>query len=443
MASNVPIHDDFVQDGGMYLLVEDKTTGVMTQVGRCNGIGLSVNTDKAKAQKLLRGMMEDYNERVRGRSAMLKFSQIEWNADAAQFFFGDSDTTQSVEDETRLVPRHYRHRFYDEALQPVPPDVGWGTDGNLDPLTAAAFTQVATSGGGATTAWTVAAYSAWAVPLYFSPDGTPLTIASGTNSGTFFAGRNNPTKFAPGAVKAGGSASIGNVNSTAQLAVTQRALRDDEARPDYWAVFVGLTSGGLAGAKLNMTILNSLTRSGGTQNISVPENSHGSSELYAGSKKACLRPESDWDTGVVTYGAALVEGTDYAYDDETGFLSRVDGGAISNGEMVDITVWVLEPPYVQNDIGRGRRNSDFRNVEVWSMNPDNETPIGQNSLESGFMYRLERVNTAGLAVSLNENEGDFMAPVDAECTALLSANQRFGYHRHFNVRHANFGQGLS
>lgn len=446
MASNVPIYDSFVQDGAAVVLLADATTGRLTEIGRCNGIELDCTVNKISATKVLRSRIHEMNEHVKSDQGMLRFNQMEWGPDAAQIIFGSSDDVQTVENNTRCVARTWRRRLYDEAQIPAIDDVGFATLAWNAPITSVTPNVTVTGGGG----WTTGANTFVVVPLYASDKTNGVRLVADDAAFTTYADLLdiNSLTAVDGTFTAGtpvqANATFANADDKVSIDVVQAALGDDDPTVDGWAVFSIAGSSALATTtRLRRIVANTVARSGGTQAITVLSiAAQGSNSLYVASIRASVRNESDWSTGTTTY-TKLTEGTDFEWDEATGLISRIDGGAIANGEMVEITVWVNEPPYVQNDIMRNLRNTDYRIIEVWSTHADDNPLTNERTQIQGFMYRLEKVQTAGIAAKLTSDEENFMPAVPVECKALSGSNNRYGYHRHFSRRHDAYAQAIN
>lgn len=448
MASNIFIEQDDQFDGTAELLIEDLVTGKFTRFGRMSDISFKINTTKIKSTKVLRGFIDDANERIKARDAMLSFKLWEYGNDVAQLLLHEYGQSQTIDTATTLVPLNWRQRLSGTDAYPPIEDVAWGTDTTLAAITSVTPTETATSGGGASfgggTAWTVASYSMWVVPVYVAPGVTQAVILSGaTGYATFVTRRDLPTYYTFGALVAGGALSITNVASTAQAAVVAPALGKDDPAVTGWAVFVGLTSAGIGGAKFNTYVPNTITHAaGGTQNIAVQSNSNASAEVYAAAVRCNVWSESGFSTGTVSY-TKRTSATDFNWDSTTGMLNRIATGALTDLEMVDVTVWVSESPNVTFTMGGGTRNTDYRRAKVYAVSADPNVPTGESMLGDGYVMLLDRVNFAGMAWEIGGDEENFLPGTPVECKCLSSGSNRFGTWTHRSRRDADYVQSFN
>lgn len=447
MASNLYITESDLFDGTAEILIQDKVSGDPTRFGRLTDIELDVTSQSVTPTKVINGEIIECEDRIKSRKGMLKGKIGEFGPDAAQLMLHTYGQSPTIENNTICTYAKWRQRLNATDQYPFIEGSGWGTDSLLNPITGIVFSDTSVTGtaGG----WTAAPWTCYVVPVYLGKGNTQADIPAGTAAASFQARENLPGYYTFGKLSAVSGATPGATDTTMQVIVTQAAIKDDEPLPSGWAVFVGLTSGGIAAAKFDCYKANTLTVAGGSQTVAVQVKSDSGNEIFAAKKKISVCVETGYASGTISYtgpsgsGLQCVEGVDYSFDENTGFVSRISGGGITNQQMVRIVVWTLRGGQETYVVGQQSRNTDYREAWIYALSPNPDTANGRPSLADGWIMHLRRLNFAGMAFNLTMNEENMMPPVPFECKVLADGSQGFGEWIHRSLRNKTFAQGFS
>lgn len=448
MASNIYIDADDQFDGTCELLIQDLVTGIFTRFGRIKKIDFSLEWQKITNTKVVRGFIQKVNERAKSGTAKLSFELWELSKLAAQLMlheYTQAQTFTAATQRPRMVAKRFRQELKGTGQYPPLEDVAWGTDTNLAPITSVGAAVETAPGTGAVGGWTTASYTMYVLPVYLNYGNTQANIACGAAAATFASRVDLPEYYTFGVISSGIAFTPSATQAAEAFTLTQAVIGKDDVLPDGWAVFVGLTSGGIAAALFDMYVANSVTAAGGTQVLTLTAKANAGNEAYSAAKRACFRSEAGYVVAggsSVTY-TKLTIGTDVTWDATVGMFNRIAAGALSDMQMCDISIWTLESQGVTFDVGRNVRNTDYRQAQIYAVEADPNPASGETLLGRGWTMNLEKVNFAGLPFKIMGDEENFLPGTQCDCECLSSSNNRYGTWTHRARSNADYVQSFS
>lgn len=410
---------------GVRMGIYESRLAAYVEYGRIMGARLEESVEHAYQSHVIGGQTRETQSRATGSTCTLSGTFMETlNPMTMQLLAQDYTDTQTITQNCSVVSLKWSHPLFWTEKLPVVPRAAICTLARLAPIT-----SVVPSVGGASGTWAATNYYFWVQPCY----GTKPTAGAGM---TYSAGEamdictvlnaNMDRVFTAGTSVASGIQAIG-VAERLTLTVTLPALGADEPLPDFYITYYGTTST-QASSKVALITDNTITRSGGTQAILCDGTVQAGNDVYQDAENICVQTIASFSTGSPTL-TKRTEGTDYTYNQTTGYVYRIDGGAITNGEQCVFTYWRIKPPYVRTSLGGGNSNNDFRQVTLIGIevDPDNDNHTAETSMGLGESIVLYKVDFGGLGFTLDFDGMAFEDGRSFSARVLMGDDETYGY----------------
>ena len=415
---------------GVKVGIYDSRLAAYIEVGRMMGVRVEETVEHAYQSHIMGSKTRETDSRVTGSTCTLSGTFMETlNPMTMQLLAQDYTDSQTISQNCAVVSLKWSHPLFWTEDLPVVPRAGICTATNL--ATVATATGSFSATGAATGFQASASNYFWVQPCY----GTLPTVTYGTGNAsdvytTYSADIDRI--FTAGTAAATGAKTAANTTDTFALTITLNTLGEDDPLPDFYIVYYGTTSTQTS-AKVIMVVANTITRAsaeagGATQAVTIEGPPQGSNSAYVAPVQICVQTISSYSTGTPTLTKRTAD-TDYTYDQTNGFVRRINGGSISNGEQCVFTFWRIKPSYVRTNLGGGAAGYDFRQTIFVAIepDPDNSNHATETVMGLGETLLLYKVDYGGLGVNLDFDGMAFEDGRAFTARVLLGDNQTYGY----------------
>lgn len=425
MADQIFINGPWQAQGPANLYLYDQQDTSWAYMGRIADPKITMDSTKIAREEIRARIAKKTGEMVVGQTASLECTLLECDHPRVlNMMLQSAGQTQTFTAGPLCREFTKKHELFRVDSYLLQHRAGWATLARLAPISGV----VASQAGSAGTGWTTGANTFYVVPLY----GTTLPNAgvpagADTNWADYIDIKGHFTGGTPKQIT-GSTINIGSATATITLCVTLPALTRYQPLPDGYAVFQYTgTATAVTQAKLAAWATNTITRAGGTQSIAVTKPANAGSSAYTAPQGFSIRREANYTT-TPTY-TKMTNGTDYTYSQTDGSYVRIVGGAIPNGETVQITEWYIKPSNIATPIGAETLGTDYRTMLIERLNPQeivSGNAVGETVLEEGAIIQLDRVNIAGLMWEWGISEKDFYKGTPFKAEVLQGASGAFG-----------------